>query len=122
MANDPKKRSALCDSRNPDLVHSRHRTRRGRNRADHVYGRLCDARRDAMAGHAVDGFLFPGRDGFALSYLCFQLENSAKRIHRARPIWRSLRLPRPRYVDCADLDCAERTIQKPLIMVSLLEM
>src|SRR6266446_1034099 len=75
-----------------------------------------------MAGHAVDGFLFPGRDGFALSHLCCQLENSAKRIHRARPIWRSVRLPRPRHVDCTDLDCAERTIQKPLIMVSLFEM
>src|SRR6266700_3313918 len=93
MANDPKKRSAICDSR-------------------------CHA----MAGHAVDGLLFPGRDGFALPYLCCQLENSAKRIHRARSIRRSLRLPRPRYVDCADLDCAEITIQKSLIMVSLLQM
>ena len=35
---------------------------------------------------ALERFLFPGRDGAAVSHLRRQLENPAKRIHRARAI------------------------------------
>ena len=68
---------------------------------------------------ALDRFLFPRRDGAALSHLCCQFEDSAERIHRARPIRRRLCFPLPRDADRADLDRLARTKQEPFIMVNL---
>ena len=41
MANHPQERPALCHARHSDLLDPRHRARRRRDRADHVYRRLC---------------------------------------------------------------------------------
>ena len=82
------------------------------------------AMRDEMPWQVakLDRFLFPGRDGAALSHLRRQLEDSAERVHRARAIRRRLRLSRPRHADRADFNCLARTKQEPPIMVSLVEM
>ena len=70
----------------------------------------------------VHRFLFPGRDGAALSHLRRQLEDSAERIHRAGSVRRRLRLSFPRHADRANLDRAARTKPESSIMVTVLEM
>src|SRR6266404_6761246 len=75
-----------------------------------------------MAGPALDEFLFPRRDGVALSHLRRQLEDSAERIHRASAIRHCLRLPRRRHADRPNFYLAQRTTTETLIMVSLIEM
>src|SRR5437764_5350974 len=122
MADDPQKCSALRIPRNPDLIDPWHRARRRRDGADHVHRGLRHERRNAVAGGEVHRLLFPGRHGPALSHLCCQLENSAERIYRARPIWQRVRLSFPRDADCANVDCLAGTQQESSLMVSILEM
>src|ERR1051325_129685 len=122
MANDPEERIALCHARHPDFVDSWNCEGGGGNRADHVHSRLRHERRNAVAGRALDRFLFPRRDGFALSYLCCQLQDSTERIYRAGPIrWRICLFVRC-YADRADVDCVARTKPEPSIMVTIVEM
>src|SRR5471032_586146 len=75
-----------------------------------------------MAGRALDRFLFPRRDGAALSHLCGQLKNSAERIHRAGAVRRRVCFSCPGHVDCLGFDFVERTHPEPSRMVSLLKM
>src|ERR1043166_7246647 len=122
MANDPEKCFAIRAPWNPHIVNSRNRACRRRNRADHVHRRVCDARRDAVAGRALDEFLFSRRDGAALSHLRRQLEDPAERIHRARAIRHRVRFPRGGHADRLNFNLAQRTTTETLIMVSLMRM
>src|SRR5436853_3547423 len=70
-----------------------------------------------MAGPALDRFRFPRRDGTALSHLRCQLEDSAKRIHRARAIRRSLHSPVACLCYCSRLHRPARKNQETSVMV-----
>src|SRR5436853_657501 len=75
-----------------------------------------------MAGFALDQFLFSGCDGAAVSHLRRQLEDSAERIHGARPVRHRFRLPRRSDADRFNFHLAQRETTETLIMVSLIEM
>src|SRR5438874_9793533 len=122
MADHPQECITVCVALNSDLIDSWHRTSRGGNCADHVYCRLRDARRNAVAGEPLDQFLFSRRDGAAVSHLRRQLEDSPERIHRASAIRDGLRLPHRRDDDRINFHLAQRETTETLIMVSLLEM
>src|SRR5439155_10826322 len=122
MADLPQECFAVCVDWNSDLIDSWHRPSRGGNCADHVYCRLRDARRNAVAGEPLDQFLFSRRDGAAVSHLRGQLEDSPERIHRASAIRDGLRLPRRRDDDRINFHLAQREPTETLIMVSLIEM
>src|ERR671919_2366394 len=68
----------------------------------------------------MDRFLFPGCHGAPVSHLCCQLENSAKRIHRTRPIRDGVCFSGSRDVDCINLDCAAGETKETLIMVNVM--
>src|SRR5437879_9118984 len=122
MANHSEKCFALRVTGNFDLIHPRDRARRRRDCADHVYCRVRDARRNAVAGEPLDQFLFSRRDGAAVSHLRRQLEDSPERIHRASAIRDGLRLPHRRDDDRFNFHLAQREPTETLIMVSLIEM
>src|SRR5262245_66645774 len=69
----------------------------------------------------MDRFLFPGRHGAPVPHLRCQLENSAERIHRTRPVWNSVCFSGSRNVDCISLHCAAGETKETVIMVSAME-
>src|SRR5919106_815219 len=69
----------------------------------------------------MDRFLFSGRHGAAVPHLCCQLENSAERIHRTRPVWNGVCFSGSRDADCINLNCAAGETKETLIMVNLMD-
>src|SRR6266404_1429435 len=69
----------------------------------------------------MDRFLLPGRDGIALPHLRGQLQNSAERIHRARPIWSGVCFPGASDADRVIFDCVARETKEALIMVNVID-
>src|SRR4029450_2409767 len=70
----------------------------------------------------MDRLLLPGGNGVALPHLCRQLQNSAERVHRTRPLRRPVRFPYPRDADRFDLHRVARETKQALVMVSAIDM